>query len=107
MHDYSFEHDDDIQVAARTKTLPNGRVRGEWVCIVGNGEDVIDGEVEANARLIAAAPDILAENIRLRKRMGELAQEIEAIMGEEAQNISGDSYHALANMAAELEVKNG
>jgi serine phosphatase RsbU (regulator of sigma subunit) len=32
----------------------------------------------------------------------ELAQEIEAIMDAESQNISGDSYHALANIVIAL-----
>lgn len=41
----------------------------DTVAEVRQGHDGLDGDVEANARLIAAAPDLLASNIELRDRL--------------------------------------
>lgn len=65
------DEDTEIEVGRDLKTLPNGITRGDWVCVVGNGEDFIDDEVEANAALIASAPELFKALERLTRLLKE------------------------------------
>ena len=44
---------------------------GDWVCELKNNKGKITEEMQVNARLIAAAPDLLAEVKALRTRLDD------------------------------------
>ena len=71
-------------------------------CAYGAGD-----EVRANARLIAAAPDLLAEVKRLREEKAELVGALEMIAGEQPCNDSLMGNADIARAALEKARNHG
>ncbi len=69
---YSQDCDVRIEIFHDLKLLIDGIKKASWICTVDPGEDEITPSMEANACLIAAAPDLLAAVERLRELLGEL-----------------------------------
>ena len=58
--------------------LKDGFIIGEAICLIGElpSRVPITADAEANARLWASAPDLLAENARLRETIEKLRYEL-------------------------------